>query len=231
MTNNSFPCPGDAPVTLAWKLKTQTLRFSRHPLLMGILNVTSDSFSDGGQFLEPLKAIDHALRMEDAGADILDIGGESTRPYAEPVSLAEELQRVMPVIKALAKRTSIPLSIDTSKAEVARQAIDAGVEIINDISGLQGDPDMIQVAVDAKAGVCAMHMQGIPQTMQDSPTYGNLIDDILLYLQTRREQLVAAGVNREHICLDPGIGFGKTISTTLPYWPTAGDSTNWDAHF
>jgi len=144
------------------------------------------------------------------GADLLDIGGESTRPYATPVKAAEELRRVVPVLERLAAQTKVPISIDTSKAEVAREAIAAGAEIINDVSGLAGDPGMLGVAAEAQAGVCAMHMQGTPLTMQDSPTYTDVVTDILDYLRQRRDALLAAGIARERICLDPGIGFGKT---------------------
>jgi len=177
---------------------------------MGIINVTPDSFSDGGKFLGPREAIDHGLRLVDEGADLLDIGGESTRPYAEVVAAEEELQRVLPVIKVLASRVEIPISIDTSKASVARAAIDAGAEIINDITGLTGDPAMIPLAAEAGVGVCAMHMQGTPQTMQDNPAYADIIVEIREYLRQRRDALVADGIPLEHICLDPGIGFGKS---------------------
>ncbi len=177
---------------------------------MGILNVTPDSFSDGGKFFSRQLAVDHVLRMEDAGADIVDIGGESTRPYSEPVSAEEELRRVLPVIESLAGRISIPISIDTSKASVARAAVDAGAEIINDVTGLSGDPEMLPLAARTKVGVCAMHMQGTPQTMQDNPSYGNVVEDILAYLAARDAALLAAGIDADRICLDPGIGFGKT---------------------
>jgi dihydropteroate synthase len=193
-----------------WQLRTRVLDFPRRSLLMGIVNVTPDSFSDGGRFFGVNAAVDQALQLVADGADLLDIGGESTRPYSTPVAPDEELQRVLPVIEQLIGRVSIPISIDTSKASVARAAIDAGAEIINDVTGLAGDPAMIGVAVDSGAGVCAMHMQGTPQTMQDSPTYTNVVAEILDYLRQRRDALAAAGIALERICLDPGIGFGKT---------------------
>lgn len=182
---------------------------------MGILNVTPDSFSDGGQSIAPGRAVDRALQMEAEGANIIDIGGESTRPYSEPVSPEEELRRVMPVIEALSGKLKIPISIDTTKSEVARAALAAGAAIINDISGLEADPDMVGVARETKAGVCAMHMQGTPQTMQDNPTYDDVITDIYGYLQERLRLLLEAGLDRERICLDPGIGFGKTHQHNL----------------
>lgn len=178
---------------------------------MGIVNVTPDSFSDGGQFFGSESAIEQGLKLLDEGAAILDIGGESTRPYSTPVTAQEELSRVLPVIEALHRANpSAILSIDTSKAAVARAAIAAGAEIINDVTGLTGDPAMIAVAKESQAGVCAMHMQGTPQTMQDNPTYADIVAEIHDYLRQRRDALLAAGIERERICLDPGIGFGKT---------------------
>lgn len=177
---------------------------------MGIVNVTPDSFSDGGRFYEPSQAVDHALRLEDAGADILDVGGESTRPYSSPVDTAEEIRRIEPVLRLLVTRVGVPISIDTSKSEVAKVAIELGAEIINDVTGLSGDPNMIRLAAETRVGVCAMHMQGTPQTMQDNPHYESVVDDILEYLKQRDASLVAQGIEPENICLDPGIGFGKT---------------------
>ncbi len=187
------------------------LSFGDQPLLMGILNVTPDSFSDGGEFFEHQTAIEQGLKLLDEGVTILDIGGESTRPYSAPVTAPEELSRVIPVIEALhqARREAI-LSIDTSKATVARVAIAAGAQILNDVTGLTGDPEMIAVAKETQAGVCAMHMQGTPQTMQDNPTYSDIVAEIHDYLGQRRDALLAAGIERDRICLDPGIGFGKT---------------------
>lgn len=177
---------------------------------MGVINVTPDSFSDGGRFLAAEAAVDQGRRLAAEGADLLDIGGESTRPYADVVATDEELRRVVPVIAQLAREVSIPISIDTSKAAVARAALAAGAELINDVTGLAGDPAMIGAALETKAGVCAMHMQGTPKTMQDDPRYGNVVEEILEYLKQRRDALLAAGIERDRICLDPGIGFGKT---------------------
>lgn len=206
-----------------WKLRTRTLQFGRRPLLMGIVNVTPDSFSDGGQFLDRHAAVAHALRLITDGADILDIGGESTRPSSLPVNEAEELSRVVPVISQI--RQQLPgaiLSIDTSKAAVAKAALDLGAEIINDVTGLTGDPEMIELATTSGAGVCAMHMQGTPQTMQDNPFYDDVVEDIYMFLCERRDALLAAGIERERICLDPGIGFGKTHQHNLTLMAHAG---------
>ncbi len=198
-----------------WKLRTRTLPFAHRPLVMGIVNVTPDSFSDGGQFFDPRRAIDHGLRLAAEGADLLDVGGESTRPYSAPVDEDEELRRVTPVVAALCEQAHVPLSIDTTKATVAREALQAGAEIINDITGLEGDPAMLGVARDCGAGVCAMHMQGTPQTMQDQPTYDDVVMDIYDYLAARREALLRAGLEPARICLDPGVGFGKTHQHNL----------------
>lgn len=182
---------------------------------MGIVNVTPDSFSDGGNFFEPQAAVDHALQLAADGASILDIGGESTRPYSEPVTADEELQRVVPVVETLAKHTSVPISIDTSKAIVAKAAVLAGAEIINDVTGLAADDRMLEVAQQLNVGVCAMHMRGNPQTMQDAPHYDNVVSEIRDYLLQRRDALLAAGIDEQRICLDPGIGFGKTHQHNL----------------
>ncbi|MEW4451889.1 dihydropteroate synthase [Bremerella sp. JC817] len=200
---------------VSWQLRTQTLRFSRTPMLMGIVNVTPDSFSDGGKWFDKNAAIDHALQLQADGAEILDIGGESTRPYSEPVDPAEELMRVIPVIQGIAEQVSIPISIDTTKAAVAKEAIAAGAEIINDISGMEADAAMIPLAIETGVGVCAMHMQGTPQTMQDDPTYDDVVLDIFDYLQNRYRQLRYEGIDRAKICLDPGIGFGKSHQHNL----------------
>lgn len=198
-----------------WKLRTSTLEFARLPRLMGIVNVTPDSFSEGGRFLEVDAAVAHALRLVADGADMLDIGGESTRPYSSEVSVAEELARVVPVIERLASQTTVPISIDTRKAAVARAAIEAGAEVINDVSGLTHDAAMIDVALDACAGVCVMHMQGAPQTMQRNPSYVDVVGEVHEYLGARRSSLIAAGVDPTRICLDPGIGFGKSFEHNL----------------
>ncbi len=193
-----------------WQLRTRTLTFTDAPAWMGIVNVTPDSFSDGGRFFDAAAAIARAEQLLSEGADILDIGGESTRPYAEPVDEGEELRRVLPVIEAVrAKHPDAVISIDTSKPAVAAVAVEAGAEIINDISGFR-DPRMIEVARKTSAGICAMHMQGTPQTMQDRPAYDDVVHEVSQFLAERREALLAARIERERICLDPGIGFGKT---------------------
>ncbi len=203
------------PFVQQWKLKTTTLNFTANrPAIMGIVNVTPDSFSDGGRHNDTESAVAHALQLVEQGADILDVGGESTRPYSDPVSVEDELQRTIAVVFTIAKETHIPISIDTSKPAVARQAIDSGAQIINDVTGLQ-DPEMVRVAVESGAGVCAMHMQGTPQTMQDKPQYENVVHEILDYLMQRKQQLVQHGIQPERICLDPGIGFGKTHQQNL----------------
>lgn len=200
---------------VSWQLRTRRVSLPRRPLLMGIVNVTPDSFSDGGRFLDRSAAVDHALALVDAGADLLDIGGESTRPYSTPVDVREELRRVEPVVQAVCERVSVPVSVDTSKAEVARRALAAGAEIINDVTGLEGDPDMLGIALDWAPGLCVMHMQGTPQTMQDHPTYDDVVGDVVAYLKQRRDRLVEAGIEWGRICLDPGIGFGKTHQHNL----------------
>ncbi|MBX3424869.1 MAG: dihydropteroate synthase [Pirellulales bacterium] len=193
-----------------WRLRTRTLQWGARPLLMGIVNATPDSFSDGGKFFDPEAAVARGLQLAADGADLLDVGGESTRPYADPVDAAEELRRTTPVVERLVRESGVPVSIDTSKAIVAAAALDAGAEAVNDVTGLAGDPAMLPLAVDSGAGVCAMHMRGTPQTMQDDPQYEDVIAEIRAYLRQRRDALLAAGIVPERICLDPGIGFGKT---------------------
>ena len=198
-----------------WELRTRKLPLTARPLVMGIVNVTPDSFSDGGRFFDAEAAIAHGLRLAAEGADILDIGGESTRPYSSPVSAEEELRRTRDIVGTLAAECDIPISIDTSKAAVASAAIAAGAEIINDVTGLTGDAGMVEVARESGAGICAMHMQGNPQTMQDDPTYTDVVGEIHAYLRERRDALLAAGIAHDRICLDPGIGFGKTHQHNL----------------
>jgi dihydropteroate synthase len=199
-----------------WQLRTHRLELPhaggvlQRPLVMGIVNVTPDSFSDGGRHDSVDAAVAHGLQLVADGADILDVGGESTRPYSTPVPADEELRRVAEVVRRLAAASVVPVSIDTSKAAVARRAIELGAEIINDVTGLQGDADMLEVARSSGAGICAMHMRGTPQTMQDEPRYDDVVSEIHAYLAARRDALLAAGIPPEKICLDPGIGFGKT---------------------
>jgi dihydropteroate synthase len=198
-----------------WRLRSKTLALGRRPLVMGILNVTPDSFSDGGRFFDSMAAIKHGIGLATAGADLIDVGGESTRPYSELVSAEEELRRVLPVVEAMCQMSNVPVSIDTSKAEVAEAAVGMGAEIINDVTGLTGDPRMIDIARQTGAAVVAMHMQGTPQTMQDKPQYADVATEVLEYLRSRRDTLIAAGIENERICLDPGIGFGKTHQHNL----------------
>ncbi len=211
-----------------WQLRSRRLELPhpggslRRPLVMGIVNVTPDSFSDGGRHADVDAAVAHGLRLAAEGADILDVGGESTRPYAEPVAAAEELARVAEVVRRLAAESGLPISIDTSKASVAARAVELGAEIINDVTGLEGDPDMLAVARNSAAGLCVMHMQGTPRTMQDDPRYDDVVEEIHGYLARRRDALLAAGIPLERICLDPGIGFGKTHAHNLALMAAAG---------
>ncbi|MBI3398235.1 MAG: dihydropteroate synthase [Deltaproteobacteria bacterium] len=191
-----------------WILGTRTL-------VMGILNVTPDSFYDGRQYLKKGAAVKRALRMAEDGADIIDVGGESSRPGSKPVSLDEELKRVIPVVKEIAKKNDAIISVDTTKAEVARQAIDAGACIINDISAMRFDPKMADICAKNKVGVILMHMRGTPATMQRDVRYDDLMSDIFGYLEERVNVAVKAGIKRERIAVDPGIGFGKGAEDNL----------------
>jgi dihydropteroate synthase len=182
-------------------------RFPR-PSVMGIVNVTPDSFSDGGVNFRADDAIASARRMVDDGAAIIDVGGESTRPGAEPVSAQEELRRIEPVLEQLAR---LPVSIDTAKAEVAARALELGAEMVNDVTALRADPGLAEVAAEADAYVCLMHMQGEPRTMQASPTYDDVVSDVKAFLEDRLRLAVDAGIREDRICVDPGIGFGKTV--------------------
>jgi dihydropteroate synthase len=190
-------------------------RFPRPALVMGIVNVTPDSFSDGGKFLDADAAVAHALKLVEEGAEILDIGGESTRPHAEPVSEAEELRRVIPVIEQLACKTQAPLSIDTMKPAVARAALGAGASIVNDVAANRDDGKMWQVVAEFQAGYICMHAQGSPATMQKNPVYQHVVREVGEFFAERLEKLIAAGVSAEQIVLDPGIGFGKTREHNL----------------
>lgn len=193
-----------------WSLRTIELPFTTRPLLMGVLNVTPDSFSDGGKYFETSAAIQRGLQLAEEGADIIDIGGESTRPGAEPVPATEELRRVIPVIEALGRRLRIPLSIDTSKALVAREALAAGAEIVNDVTALRGDPEMLQIVAQWQPGLCLMHMRGTPQTMQREVVYQDVVAEVLAFLRARCRELEAAGIPKEKLAIDPGLGFAKT---------------------
>lgn len=202
-------------MTHTWQLPDRVWQPKPLPRLMGILNVTPDSFSDGGQHNDAQPAIDHALQLIEDGADVIDIGGESTRPGAEPVSETEELRRTVPVIQQLVSQTSVPVSIDTTKAAVAREALQAGASIVNDISGLTFDPEMMSVCAGSDCGIVCMHIKGTPQTMQQDPSYKDCVSEVCAFLAERMEVMRAAGISVDRVCLDPGIGFGKTAEHNL----------------
>ncbi|MCL2710345.1 MAG: dihydropteroate synthase [Planctomycetaceae bacterium] len=194
---------------MIWKTCTKTLTLDT-PAWMGIVNVTPDSFSDGGRFLEPLSAVEHALRLITEGADIIDLGGESTRPGSDGISAEEELHRILPVLRQLRQfQPNVPISVDTSKADVAREVLAAGADIINDVSGLS-DPEMIAVLRETGAGYCLMHTRGVPKTMQDNPQYDDVVGEVFEFLQDRRKMMIESGIVPEAIAIDPGLGFGKT---------------------
>ncbi len=182
---------------------------------MGIINVTPDSFSDGGRFMDAAAAVRHGLQLVDDGADLLDIGGESSRPGASPVPVEEELRRVVPVLRELRQRTSVPISVDTTKAAVARAALAEGADIVNDISGLRFDAEMLPLLAGSRCGVVLMHMQGTPRTMQVAPEYDDVVRDVGDWLRQRCDALAAAGIEPERLVLDPGIGFGKRFPDNL----------------
>ena len=192
-----------------------TFTFPRPTLLMGVLNVTPDSFSDGGKFLDPTAAVARGLELIAEGADLIDIGGESTRPNATPVSADEELHRVLPVIEQLATRATVPISIDTQKPAVARAALVAGASLVNDVAANRADPEMWRVVAAAGAGYVVMHMQGTPQTMQLKPAYIDVVREVGEFFEERLGLLATAGVSAEQVVLDVGIGFGKTLEHNL----------------
>lgn len=191
------------------------LALGERTLIMGVLNVTPDSFSDGGRFLDPISAAAHAERMVGEGADIIDVGGESTRPCAEAVPAEEQIRRVVPVITAIRKRTDVPVSIDTSDAAVAARAFDEGADILNDVTACRGDESIAALAAERGAPVILMHMQGTPRTMQDAPRYGDVVQDVARFLAARIEAVARAGVARDQTLVDPGLGFGKTLAHNL----------------
>ncbi|MBW1850823.1 MAG: dihydropteroate synthase [Deltaproteobacteria bacterium] len=199
--------------TLSWSDYVLNLDQKTH--VMGILNATPDSFSDGGRYLEVDKAVEHAVEMAREGADIIDVGAESTRPYSKKVSSHEELDRVIPIIEILSKELIIPISIDTCKAVVAQESLKAGASIINDISSLRFDPDMASIAAQAEVPLVLMHMKGTPQGMQKNPVYNNVISEILDFLKDSIKRSKEAGVKEDLIIVDPGIGFGKTVNNNL----------------
>lgn len=205
--------PVSAPAI--WNVKGQTVTLDATPWIMGILNVTPDSFSDGGKFINPVSGIEHAHQLISEGARIIDVGGESTRPGALPVGLDEELERTIPIIEQLARTSPVLISIDTTKSQVARAALAAGAHIVNDISGLTFDPAMPQVCAESGAGVICMHIRGTPATMQDDPHYIDVVADVSRYLEDRLVELERNGIAREQVVTDPGIGFGKTAEHNL----------------
>lgn len=194
-----------------WRICGQDKGFSDRGMVMGIVNVTPDSFSDGGKYLDTDLAVKLGLRHVAEGAEILDVGGESTRPGAEAVDAEEEMRRVLPVIRALRAQTSVLISIDTMKASVAAAALEAGAHIINDVTGLTGDPDMLGVARDSDAGLVVMHMQGTPRTMQQQPHYVDVVQEVRAFFEGRLRSLEEAGIDPMRVALDPGFGFGKTL--------------------
>ncbi|MEW6058641.1 MAG: dihydropteroate synthase [Actinomycetota bacterium] len=199
---------------LVWRCGDLVLDCAERTLIMGILNVTPDSFSDGGRYFDHAAAVEHAARMVDEGADIIDVGGESTRPGSDPVPAAEERDRVVPVVEALASRVSVPISVDTRKAEVAREALGAGAKIVNDVTA-GADTEMFDVVKDAGAGLVLMHMLGDPKTMQEAPRYGDVVAEVREFLRERIGAAEFAGVPYEALCIDPGIGFGKDLVHNL----------------
>jgi dihydropteroate synthase len=219
MSRGALPRPShyDAEVnrrTLVWRCRDREIVLGDHTQLMGIVNVTPDSFSDGGAFADTDAAVDHGVRLTEEGADLLDVGGESTRPGADEVPLEEEIDRVVPVVERLVKEVDVPLSVDTRKAVVAARALDAGAAIVNDVTA-GGDPEMFGVARSAGAGLVLMHMRGQPRTMQDDPRYDDVVAEVRDHLAARIGSAVAAGVPRAQLCVDPGIGFGKNLEHNL----------------
>ncbi len=194
-----------------WKCRNRIFEFGKRPLIMGVLNVTPDSFSDGNKFFDPQRAVDRAFEITAEGADIIDIGGESSRPGAEAVGVGEEVRRVVPVIEKIAGKIAAAISVDTTKSEVAEAALAAGAHIVNDITALAGDEKMIAAVKKFRAGVVLMHMQGTPRTMQQDPKYADVVRDVGDFLRARMDALAAAGIERDAMAADPGIGFGKAV--------------------
>jgi dihydropteroate synthase len=198
-----------------WRIGDRVFDLSRQGLIMGVLNITPDSFSDGGQFFAPEKAVEHALRMAAEGADIVDVGGESTRPGAEPVPADEELRRVLQVIRELRAKTDVPISIDTSKSQVARAAIEAGASIVNDVTGGRGDEQMLPLIAETESAFLIMHMQGTPRTMQVRPRYQDVVSEITDFFRQQYTRAIGSRIDPMAIAFDPGIGFGKTLEHNL----------------
>jgi len=198
-----------------WKIGDRIFDLSRQGLIMGVLNVTPDSFSDGGKFFAAEKAIEHGLKMAADGADIVDVGGESTRPGAEPIAADEELRRVIPVIEKLRTKIDVPISIDTSKTEVALAAIQAGASIVNDVTGGRGDEGMLPLIAETKSALIIMHMQGTPRTMQKQPRYNEVVSEVAVFFRQQYACAIGCSIDPMAIAFDPGIGFGKTLDHNL----------------
>jgi dihydropteroate synthase len=198
-----------------WKIAGQTIDVSQHALVMGVLNITPDSFSDGGRFFTAEKAIEHGLRMAEEGAQIIDVGGESTRPGAEPVPAEEELRRVIPVIEKLRAKIDTVISVDTSKAHIASEAIEAGASIVNDVTGGRGDKTMMPLVAEKKSGFIITHMQGNPRTMQANPRYDDVVSEVADFFRQQYACVLECGIDPMAIAFDPGIGFGKTLEHNL----------------
>lgn len=203
------------PKTLTRQAKDRLIEFSDRPLIMGVVNVTPDSFFDGGRYMDAEAAVAHAVRLVEEGADLLDVGAESTRPGAEVVNEVEERRRAIPVVTRIARAVTVPISIDTSKAAVARAALDAGAVLVNDVTALRGDPAMVDVVARTGAGVVLMHMHGTPRTMQQVPRYDDVVGEISEFFEERIRFAIAHGIVRRQIILDPGIGFGKLLVHNL----------------
>jgi len=223
--------PGNLLINLMeprrWQLRDRVITFDQRPLVMGIVNVTPDSFSDGGHFLDTSAAVEHGLKLVAEGADILDVGGESTRPGADAIPVKEELRRVVPVVTALARRTQAIISVDTMKPQVARQCLVAGAAIINDVAGFR-DPELVRVVAEQRAAVIVMHMQGTPQTMQVNPQYADVVREVGEFFEERLRGLAKSGIPPEAVCLDPGIGFGKTFDHNLELLANLGEFARFD---
>src|SRR6266568_5176286 len=198
-----------------WKIGDKIVDLSKRGMIMGVLNVTPDSFSDGGEFFKNDAAIERGIQITAEGADIIDVGGESTRPGAEPVSLKEELRRVVPVVQKLRGKIAIPISIDTSKSEVAAAALDAGASVINDVTAGRGDQEMLPLAAKRKVGIVLMHMQGEPRTMQENPRYNDVVAEVADFFRQQYTSALECGIDPMCIAFDPGIGFGKTLEHNL----------------
>ena len=202
-------------MTLTRQAKDRLIEFPGRPLIMGVVNVTPDSFYDGGRYLDTEAAVAHAVRLVEEGADLLDVGAESTRPGADAVNEVEERRRVIPVVTAVAKAVTVPISIDTSKAAIAREALDAGAVLVNDVTALRGDSAMVDVVARSGAGIVLMHMHGTPRTMQQAPRYNDVVEEISVFFEERIHFAMTHGIVRRQIILDPGIGFGKLLVHNL----------------